>query len=247
MTKKEPIKALIVCINYSPELISTGLYTTGLAEYLASEGGAIDVVTALPYYPAWKTFDGWRRPWWKSRISENGVRITHCPIYVPNRPTGAKRILHYISFAISSFPIIISKSLRHRPRTILVVAPSLINAPGALFAARLVQAKAWLHVQDFEVEAAYATGLLSEKTVLGRLAARYESWALNRFDKVSSISSPMVEKLRNREVFPFFLTDFDRDQSPDSWGKYLYKANKLDDHHYYAVHHGEIETSYKWE
>lgn len=194
------MRLLVICINYSPEMISTGLYATGLAEYMAREGVETDVVTALPYYPAWRTFDGWRRPFWKARRSENGVRIVHCPIYVPKVPTGARRVLHYISFALSALPIVLWKGLVRRPDVVMMIAPSMVAAPIALSAAKLGGATSWLHIQDYEVEAAFATGLLSEASWTGRLAKRFERWVLGCFDRISSISEPMLDKLREKNI-----------------------------------------------
>ena len=194
------MRVLIVCINYAPEVIGTGLYTTGMAEYLASKNVDTDVVTARPYYPAWRTFEGWRKPWWTSRTSDQGVRITHCPIYVPKTPTGLHRILHYISFAMTSLPVLIWKGLTQRPDIILLVAPSIVNAPGVWLATRLGGAKSWLHIQDYEVEAAFATGLLTEQSRLGRAAKAFELWCLKRFDRISSISDPMLENLHVKGV-----------------------------------------------
>lgn len=208
MTGDRPVRVMIVCINYAPEIISTGLYTTGLAEYLAREGFETHVVTALPYYPAWRTFEGWRRPWWKSRVSEDGARITHCPIYVPAKPSGIKRILHYISFALSALPILWGKALRRRPDIVVAIAPSLINAPGVLSAAKIAGGVSWLHIQDYEVEAAFATGLLTEDSRIGRMAKTFEQWVLGRFDKISSISAPMLDKLREKGVQEERIVEF---------------------------------------
>ena len=41
-----------------------------------------------------------------------------------------------------------------------MVEPALFCAPAAVALARLCGAKAWLHVQDFEVDAAFSMGLL---------------------------------------------------------------------------------------
>ncbi|MAM57849.1 MAG: colanic acid biosynthesis glycosyltransferase WcaI [Salinicola sp.] len=194
------MRLLVICINYAPEIISTGLYTTGLAEYMQQDGVETDVITALPYYPAWKTFEGWRRPFWKSRRSENGVRVVHCPIYVPRNPTGSRRILHYISFALSALPVGLWKGLRRRPDVVVMVAPSLIAFPVALGAAKLGGGASWLHIQDYEVEAAFATGLLREDGRVGRAAKAFEKWVLGRFDRISSISAPMLDKLRDKGV-----------------------------------------------
>ena len=79
------------------------------------------------------------------------------------------------------------------------VAPALASAPGALIAARLCGAKAWLHIQDFEVDAAFSLGLLSgggwRRAVLGGEAA-----LLRRFDRVSTIAEAMVERLAAKGV-----------------------------------------------
>ena len=63
------------------------------------------------------------------------------------------------SFAASSSPVVLRQIL-WRPDVIIVVEPSLACVPSALLAARLCGAKAWLHIQDFELDAALDLGLL---------------------------------------------------------------------------------------
>lgn len=196
------MKILILGINYDPEIISTAVYSTALAEEMVKYGVKIEVVTAKPYFPKWEVFEGWRGFTWRSRVSDTGVRIVHCPLYVPRRPTGLRRILHHASFALSALPVMIWKALRQRPDIVFVVAPSMVAAPVGWLGAKIAGAKAWLHIQDFEVEAAFATGLLNGKNIIGRAALAYESWTLRRFDRVSSISQPMVDKLRSKNVPP---------------------------------------------
>ena len=105
------MRLLIIGINYAPEIISTAVYTTGLAEELTQQGDEVRVVTALPYYPTWKVFEGWRGLRWRRETSYSGVRITHCPLYVPTKPTGKKRILHHTSFALSALPVALWQGL----------------------------------------------------------------------------------------------------------------------------------------
>ncbi|MDO6586990.1 WcaI family glycosyltransferase [Salipiger sp. 1_MG-2023] len=201
-------RVLIVSLNYAPEMIAIGVYSSGMAEYLSRNGVETDVIAARPYYPAWRTYEGWRRPWWTRRRGPEGTRAVHCPIYVPSKPSGSRRILHHISFALSALPVLLWKALVHRPDVILLVAPSLISAPGVLAAARLSGAATWLHVQDFEVEAAFATGLLNQKSLIGRLAERFEHAVLGSFDRVSSISGPMLSRLRRKGVAEWRITEF---------------------------------------
>ena len=48
-----------------------------------------------------------------------------------------------------------------RPQVVICVVPALLSLPVAWLAARLAGAKLWVHVQDFEVEAAFAMGLIT--------------------------------------------------------------------------------------
>ena len=194
------MRILILGINYAPEIISTAVYSTGLAEQLAHDGHTVEVVCALPYFPAWRVFEGWRGFRWRRETAAPRLRVTHCPLYVPANPTGARRLVHHASFALSALPTALAAALFRRPDLVFVVAPSLASAPVGWLAARLAGAKSWLHIQDFEVEAAFATGLLRADSRVGRLARGFEAWVLRRFDKVSSISAPMVAKLHQKGV-----------------------------------------------
>ena len=194
------MRIVLIGINYAPEIISTAVYSTGLAEDMAARGHAVCVITAQPYYPAWKVMDGWPKYTYRSEVSASGVRITHCPLYVPSRPSGMKRILHHITFAITAMPIAIARALREKPDLVVVVAPSLLSGPVGWIAARLSGARTWLHIQDFEVEAAFATQLLKADSFIGRQAMRFEAWLLKKFDRVSTISRPMLDKLRQKGV-----------------------------------------------
>ncbi len=196
------MRILILGINYAPEMIGTARYTTDLAEAMAARGHSVRVVAAQPYYPGWKVFPGFSRLRF-TRDRQAGVAVLRCPLYVPRRPTGARRIAHHASFAVTGALGMIRALTRERPNLVLVVAPSLISAPVGWVIARVTGAKAWLHVQDLEVEAAFATGLLPTGGWIERLARGFESWVLRRFDRVSTISPAMLRKIREKGVTPF--------------------------------------------
>lgn len=189
------MRILIFGINYFPEMVGVGQYTTSLSESLYQDGDEVLVVSGQPYFPVWKVFEGHPRFVWAREKLRSAVTVIRCPHYVPSSPTGARRILHHASFAIAALPIMLWTALRWRPDVVFVVAPGLVSAPMGLMAARLAGAKSWLHIQDFEVEAAFATGLLSERSFLGSTAVRFENWIHKRFDRVSSISDAMVQRL----------------------------------------------------
>ena len=64
---------------------------------------------------------------------------------------------------------------------------------------RVGGAKAWLHVQDFEVDAAFDLGLLKGQRIR-KLVAGAERWLMRRFDVVSTISQRMHQRLLAKGV-----------------------------------------------
>lgn len=185
------LRVVVVGLNYAPEPVGIGPYTTGLAEYLARRGHEVTAVVGRPYYPQWRVPPAFRRPLWR-RSREQGVTVIRCPHYVPRGPTGLRRIVHHLSFACAVFLPALIYNRRRKPDAILCVVPSLLSALVALVAARLARTPLWLHIQDFEVEAAQATGLFTGQRSF-RLLAAFERMILRQAHVVSTISPKMVE------------------------------------------------------
>lgn len=194
---EKSLKLLVVGLNYAPDFIGIPKYTTEMCEELARRGHEVTVVTAPPYYPAWEVPEPYRGGW-RSEIL-NGVKLLRAPLYVPNQPTGKTRLLHHLSFAATSLPSAVLCALRDRPDVVLAVAPSLMSAPAALVAAKLSGAKSWLHIQDFEVDAAFELGMLKGEGAR-KWAERLERSLLLGFDCVSTISASMRRLLLRKGV-----------------------------------------------
>lgn len=186
------MKILIYGINYAPELTGIGKYTGEMVAWLAKRGHDIRVVTAPPYYPAWEIADGYRNKF--SRESSANVAVYRCPLYVPARPNGIKRVAHLASFMATSLPVVV-KQIWWQPDVVWTVEPTFFSAPGALLAACGSGAASWLHVQDFEVDAAFDLGLLPSKGAIHASALAMETIFTRSFDRVSSISHKMVQRL----------------------------------------------------
>lgn len=192
-----PLRLLVIGLNYAPEQIGIGPYTAGLCETLAGFGHTVEVVAGAAYYPEWRRHPG--QPRSGRRQVENGVGVTRCRHFIPARPTGLKRILHLASFSLSALIPALRTARRLRPQVVFTVVPSLLGVPTAWLAAKLAGAKLWIHVQDFEVEAAFATGLLGGN-LLSRIARGLESRLLRLGDSVSAISPQMVARLGAKGV-----------------------------------------------
>jgi colanic acid biosynthesis glycosyl transferase WcaI len=198
MMKGSKRKLLVVALNYAPEQTGIGKYVAEMTEWLAARNVDIRVVTAPPYYPAWAVTPGYSaRRYTKEKLGD--VTVYRCPIYVPRYPRAIKRILHLLSFGISSLPVVIWQALMWRPDVVFVVEPPLSAAPVARLAAVLCGARSWLHVQDFEVDAAFDLGIL-QAPLLKWVILGAERWLMRRFHHVSTISDAMRAKLKGKGV-----------------------------------------------
>jgi len=191
------MRIVIYSANFAPEVTGIGKYSGDMAAWLVQQGHEVRVVAAPPYYPQWKLEGEYARPRYR-RETWQGVAVWRAPLWVPRNLSGLKRILHLLSFAIASAPVMLSQAF-WRPDIVLTVAPYFVCAPIGWLTARLCGARAWLHLQDFEVEVAFRMGMVRGEW-LQRLVLGVERGLLRRFDWVSSISHRMVELLIGKGV-----------------------------------------------
>jgi colanic acid biosynthesis glycosyl transferase WcaI len=200
------VRILIYGINYAPELVGIGKYTGEMADWLSSQGHSVRIVTAPPYYPAWKIGEGYHAR--RYRVECNGpTRVYRCPLYIPAKASAIRRIFHLLSFALTSLPVVLWQALTWRPEVVFTVAPAFFCAPGGWLSARIGGSSAWLHVQDLELDAAFELGLFRALPIR-RLATWFEARILRRFDHVSTISRPMLNQLREKGVSAYRLELF---------------------------------------
>ncbi|QRM56457.1 WcaI family glycosyltransferase [Sinorhizobium sp. BG8] len=188
---------LVHAMNYAPEKTGAGRYTGDIAGHFAAMGMAVTVVTTPPHYPAWEVDRGYGNRY-ASRI-EDGITVVRVPLIL--RP-GARlwRLLAPASFAASAAPVVLWQILRKRPDVVFCVEPTLLGAPFALLAAKLVGARTVLHVHDLEIDAAFAMGHLGKHRWLMRVGEFFETAVRKRFDIVVTISRRMAEKLLEKGV-----------------------------------------------
>ncbi len=195
------MRLLVYGLNFSPELTGIGKYTGELCEWLLQqEANDLKVITGYPYYPEWSIHPEHAGGFYSTQ-AEKGMTIYRCPLWVPQRPTAIRRILHLLTFAFSSLPVLLWQALWWRPDVIWVVAPALFCAPGAWVAAKLARAKSWLHFQDLELDAAFNLGILSLPG-LKPLVFGFERLLLRYFDRISTISHALMQCLLEKGLDP---------------------------------------------
>lgn len=207
------MKIVVCSVLFRPELTGIGKYTGEMTAWLRAQGHEVFVVAPPPFYPAWKVAPGYSRWWYgKERQAPDASgaggeeTVYRCPLYVPARDSGIRRIFHLLSFALSSAPVLLRLAFK-KPDVVWMVEPTLAVAPFAWLSARLSRARLWLHVQDMEVDMAFDLGLL-RAGFMRRAVLALERLLMRRFDRVSTISGAMRARLLEKGVRPDQVRDF---------------------------------------
>ncbi len=197
-------RLLLIGYNFYPEPTGIGKYNGEMVSWLVERGYDCTVITSYPYYPFWKIQEPYykKRFWysvekWDGSGSGGKLKIYRCPQYVPNRPSGLKRILLDISFILSACIPILRLLPGKQFDYVLTVAPSFqVGLLGLLFR-KLHKAKLLYHIQDLQIEAARDLNLIKSKRVINGLF-KIEKYILNKSDVISSISEGMVSRIQEK-------------------------------------------------
>lgn len=196
---KMPKNITIITANYYPEDTAIGFYTTQLSKYLKDKEYEINVITGFPYYPQWEIYDNY-----KNKNKQIVDYFENIPVYrnrqfVPSKPTFFKRIKMILSFVKGCF-----KNIKNIKETdlVFVIVPFTFSIIPAYFLAKKTKSKLWIHIQDFEFDLAFETGILSKKNIFTHLFKKsvlhLESFLLNRANIISSISENMINQAKRR-------------------------------------------------
>lgn len=207
LLKKEILNNItIIGVNYYPEDSAIGLYTTQKAEFLASNGYNVSVITGFPYYPQWKIRTDYenKNRWFKEIL--NGVTVYRYKQYVPFNPSFTKRIVHLLSFTIGSF---FNLFKIEKPQYVICIVPFTSSILLGWFLKLRFKAKLWIHVQDFEFDAALQTGVGKNKNIFFSLLFKLEKWLFSKANLASTISFSMQKRLSHKtESEQFFLPNW---------------------------------------
>jgi colanic acid biosynthesis glycosyl transferase WcaI len=192
------MRILVFGINYSPDLTGIGKYTGEMCAYLAEKGHDLTVVTAHPYYPQWELRKGYPRYFWKKEIVDN-ITVERCPLYIPNKPTSFKKIIHEISFMGSVFPIWFKHLFKKKYDYVLCINPPFHLTLYPLFYKWIRKSKLLSHVQDLQVDVVNDLELI-KSSALVKLMFVFEKFYFQNSDFVSTISLGMERKIAAKGI-----------------------------------------------
>ncbi len=247
MTTMKDKHITLIGLNFYPESTAIGLYSTQLARHLEEQGAKLDVITAFPYYPQWKIAPEYKdKPRFLTEEFEN-MTLHRFRQYTPAQPSFVKRVLHIVDFTIGSF-----MNLRKVKKCDYVI--SVIPFTSSAFLGNLLKrrfkAKHWIHIQDFEFDAAFQSGVVQsgkqKKGLLHRLLMWIERRVLARADRVSTISHLMMDSLSaktesDRYYLPNWIDAKDIDPSKSRPHGYLSSSK------FKLLYSGSIADKQDWD
>ena len=186
---------LFIGYNFYPELTGIGKYSSELAFFLRNKKNIeTHVITGVPYYPQWKIYEGYAN---RFRIENiKGVKVFRVPLFIPETPSGMKRIIKDLFFLVLAFLRLNLLMIRgNKYEMVFIPAPSfLFGLLGIYYRAFYKKTLIINHIQDLQVNAAENLGMINNKWLLN-LSFRLEKYILTRVDYVSTISVGMQKKI----------------------------------------------------
>ena len=182
-------------LNYAPEDTAIGLYSTQWVDYLNAHGFKVSVITAFPYYPQWEIWEDYRSRSTFLKETSNDIKIYRYKQYVPKNPTFFKRIIHLLDFTFGSF---INLLKIKECDLVISVVPFTSSVLLGYIQKKRFKSKLWVHIQDFEFDAALQTGLGGKKKRSFSFLFKLEKWLLSKADVGSTISQSMLKRLSEK-------------------------------------------------
>jgi len=203
------MRILIIGINYDPERTSVAPFTTGLSEHLVSKGHSVRVITAFPYYPEWRIWNGYRRKLTRKEVI-NGVEVRRVIHFVPWKASRLlQRLLHDFSFAATA---LIAGVFSGPCDVIYCSSPPPAAALTAYLLSKLKGVPYTIKLTDLASEAATATQILRANSWAVRVAKAIEGFVYQRAKTVFCLCEGFIEKLRAWGIAP------DKMQLISDWG-----------------------------
>jgi colanic acid biosynthesis glycosyl transferase WcaI len=159
------MRILMVTQWFTPEPAFKGL---PFAKALADRGHEVQVLTGFPNYPGGKVYPGYRIRLIQRETIE-GVSIIRVPLYPSHDSSAVRRILNYVSFAVSA-TLIGLIAIRKADVMYVYHPPATVSLP-AMVIGWIRRIPYVYDLQDLWPDTLAATGMVNSRFVLGLVSA----------------------------------------------------------------------------
>ncbi|MGB0806690.1 MAG: WcaI family glycosyltransferase [Salibacteraceae bacterium] len=218
----------LISLNYAPEDTAIGLYSSQMAAHLVRNGWKVQVVAGFPYYPNWEIAEDYQNKPNYFVEELNGVKVHRYKQFVPKDPTFINRSIQIVDFTLGNW---FHLGKLKKTDVVISIIPYTSSSWLGNKLAKKMKAKHWIHIQDFEFDAAFESGLTTKKGAMNLAASalfKLEKSILDKADLVSTISNGMLRQLESKTtVQNFFFPNWVDEEfiNPNSYEKHPFLNN----------------------
>jgi colanic acid biosynthesis glycosyl transferase WcaI len=166
------------------------------AKELVRRGHQVQVLTGFPNYPGGKIYKGYRVKFLQKEVMD-GVPVIRVPLYPSHDESSIKRIMCYMSFALSASTI---GAAAVKPADVAYVAqgPITVGFPACILKV-LKSIPFVLNIQDLWPDTLLSTGMFNSKLGL-KIVNGWCNFVYRRAAKIVTITPGMKQRLIERGV-----------------------------------------------
>lgn len=187
------MKIIILSQWFYPEPDLKGL---PFARELVRNGHEVQVLTGFPNYPEGRIYNGYKIRAFQREIID-GINILRVPLYPNHDQSAFKRVLNYLSFAVSAS--ILGTLLLRKADVMYVYHPPATSAIPAIVIKLLRHIPIVYDIQDLWPDTLVATGMFSSRQGI-KLVDSYCRLCYKMFSKIVVLSPGFKNKLIDRNV-----------------------------------------------
>jgi len=184
---------LILTQYYPPEIGAPQIRLRSLTRVLRSVGLKVNVLTALPNYPAGKIFPKYVGRW-RVREEIDGVPVQRTWVYAGTGRSAIVRLANYFSFTTTS---LLAALTGPRPDILFVESQPLSLGIVGILMKSLRGVPYVYNVPDLQVSVAEQMGFLRNRTLL-RIAKALEDFFLRESWTVSTVTHGFIDHFEQR-------------------------------------------------
>ena len=178
---------------YPPEIGAPQIRLHAVAQQLRQHGIAVEVLTALPNYPAGKIFPEYLgRRYVREEIE--GITVKRTWVYAGTGKSAVIRLANYFSFTCTA---LLAALTGPRPDVLFVESQPLSLGLVAILMKWVRGVPYIYNVPDLQIDVAQQLGFMHNKNVL-RCAVALENFFLRHSWKISTVTHRFMEHFHNR-------------------------------------------------
>lgn len=195
MSVNRPLRLVVLCPHFSPDIAPTGVVMTRIVEELAKRGHRVHVVTALPWYREHRVEPGFEARWWSVESTPWGSITRVNPFPGRSKANLLRRAVGFVLFSVLVGLRGVVAGGWGRVDGVLAMSPPLTLGVTGWFVRLIRGGRLVFNIQDVFPDAAVETGAITNPVVVA-LARALERFSYRRSDAVVLLSDDLAANVR---------------------------------------------------